>query len=100
MGEQSSRLEDPMLRSGLYFAGADRTLAGKPSVPGLDNGVLTAMEASSLNLLGTELVVLSACNTGQGDVRNGGEVKGTGRCENFIVSTVLTKVGFGSGAMA
>ena len=55
LGEQSSRLEDPMLRSGLYFAGADRTLAGKPSVPGLDNGVLTAMEASSLNLLGTEL---------------------------------------------
>ena len=68
-----------MLRSGLYFAGADRTLAGKPSVPGLDNGVLTAMEASSLNLLGTELVVLSACNTGQGDVRNGEGVFGLRR---------------------
>jgi hypothetical protein len=27
-------------------------------------------------------------------------IEGTGRCENFIVSTVLTKVGFGSGAMA
>ena len=79
LGEQSSRLEDPMLRSGLYFAGADRTLAGKPTVPGLDNGVLTAMEASSLDLRGTELVVLSACNTGQGDVRNGEGVFGLRR---------------------
>jgi tetratricopeptide (TPR) repeat protein len=74
----SSGLEDPMLRSGLYFAGADRTLAGKPSTQ-VDNGVLTAMEAGSLNLRGTELVVLSACNTGQGDVKNGEGVFGLRR---------------------
>jgi len=76
---QPSGLEDPMLRSGLYFAGADRALAGKPTAEGLDNGVLTAMEAGSLNLRGTELVVLSACNTGQGDVRNGEGVFGLRR---------------------
>jgi CHAT domain-containing protein len=77
--QQSSGTEDPMLRSGLYFAGADRALAGKPAAEGLDNGVLTAMEAGSLNLRGTELVVLSACNTGQGDVKNGEGVFGLRR---------------------
>jgi tetratricopeptide (TPR) repeat protein len=77
--KQSSGLEDPMLRSGLYFAGADRTLAGKASGADIDNGVLTAMEAANLNLRGTELVVLSACNTGQGDVKNGEGVFGLRR---------------------
>jgi CHAT domain-containing protein len=76
---RSAVLEDPMLRSGLYFAGADRTLAGKPTPVGLDNGILTAMEAGNLNLSGTELVVLSACNTGQGDVRAGEGVFGLRR---------------------
>jgi tetratricopeptide (TPR) repeat protein len=76
---QPSGLEDPMLRSGLYFAGADRTLAGKPTAQGLDNGVLTAMEVGSLNLRGTELVVLSACDTGRGDVKNGEGVLGLRR---------------------
>ena len=76
---QPSGLEDPMLRSGLYFAGANRTLAGKPTAEGLDNGVLTAMEAGNLDLRGTELVVLSACNTGQGDVKNGEGVFGLRR---------------------
>jgi tetratricopeptide (TPR) repeat protein len=70
-------MEDPMLRSGLYFAGAVQTLAGNPSPS--DNGVLTAMEAGDLNLTGTELVVLSACNTGQGVVQNGEGVFGLRR---------------------
>jgi CHAT domain-containing protein len=77
--DQYSALNDPMLRSGLYFAGADRTLAGKPSPPGLDNGVLTALEAGNLNLTRTQLVVLSACDTGQGDVKNGEGVFGLHR---------------------
>ena len=77
--QKSSGFEDPMLRSGLYFAGANRTLAGRPAVEGIDNGVLTAMEAANLNLRGTELVVLSGCNTGQGDVRNGEGVFGLRR---------------------
>jgi CHAT domain-containing protein/Tfp pilus assembly protein PilF len=76
---QFSELEDPMLRSGLYFAGAGRTLAGMPTSEDLDNGVLTAMEAANLNLRGTELVVLSACNTGKGDVKNGEGVFGLRR---------------------
>ncbi|HEY1578970.1 MAG TPA: CHAT domain-containing tetratricopeptide repeat protein [Terracidiphilus sp.] len=74
----SSQMEDPMLRSGLYFAGANRTLAGD-SVSDLDNGVLTALEAANLHLQGTELVVLSACDTGRGEIEDGEGVFGLRR---------------------
>lgn len=55
------RLTNPLLRSGLFFAGANNT----------EDGVMTSLEATSLNLLGTKLVTLSACETGLGDVKNG-----------------------------
>jgi CHAT domain-containing protein/tetratricopeptide (TPR) repeat protein len=58
--------EDPMLRSGLFFAGATRTICGSTAAANADDGVLTAYEASMLDLEGTELVVLSACETGLG----------------------------------
>ena len=70
---------DPMLRSGLYFAGADRTRAGERPAAGLEDGVLTALEASQLHLQGTELVVLSACETGLGQQQNGEGVFGLRR---------------------
>jgi len=72
-------LEDPMLRSGLYFAGADRARAGKTAAEDLDDGVLTAYEATQLNLQGTELVVLSACETGLGETSAGEGVFGLRR---------------------
>jgi len=74
-----SVLEEPMVRSGLYFAGAQRFLSGNPPAPDLEDGVLTAYEASGLNLQGTELVVLSACETGLGQVANGEGVFGLRR---------------------
>jgi len=78
-GERPSGLEDPMLRSGLFFAGANRTLAGQPAAPDLEDGILTAYEMTGLNLQGTELVVLSACETGLGQVAAGEGVFGLRR---------------------
>jgi len=78
-GKTANVNEDPMLRSGLFFAGADRVRQGAAPEAGVDDGVLTAFEASQLNLEGTELVVLSACETGLGKELNSDGVFGLRR---------------------
>ena len=55
----------PMVLSGLALANANRGIAGEASETGED-GILYALEAQDLNLEGTQLVTLSACETGQG----------------------------------
>nr|WP_255143896.1 tetratricopeptide repeat protein [Synechococcus sp. EJ6-Ellesmere] len=69
------RGEDPMLRSGLVFAGANHPV----SDPQDDDGYLTAQEAVHLDLQGTELVTLSACDAGRGDIHAGEGVYGLQR---------------------
>ena len=65
---------DPLTRCGLLFAGSNIALSGHSSeLPeGVQDGILTAKEISLLDLSETELVVLSACETGQGDITSEG----------------------------
>src|SRR5262249_22960262 len=54
--------ENPLLRSGLALAGAQTWLDGKALPPEAEDGLLTAEDVTGLDLLDTELVVLSACD--------------------------------------
>ena len=70
IGEKAFKVSDnPMIRSGLVLAGGNHAWkTGKPLRPDLEDGILTAYEISQMNLANTELVVLSACETGLGDL--------------------------------
>ena len=71
--------DHPMIRSGLILAGANRVWQGAGPMPGQEDGILTAYEISQMNLTNTELVVLSACETGLGDIKGNEGVFGLQR---------------------
>ena len=76
----NSNEEDKALtRSGLLFAGVKNYLHGKEVPMGLDDGILTAQEIANIDFRGIELVVLSGCETGTGDIIYGEGVFGLQR---------------------
>jgi CHAT domain-containing protein len=85
------KLENPMHRSGLALSGANLTLAGKGR-PEDEDGILTAEEVAGLDLAGTKLAVLSACETGLGEAKGGEGVLGLRRAfvkagaENLVMA--------------
>jgi len=79
---RSKFFKNPMHRSGLALAGAQTTIEAwqRGEVPSVENdGILTAEDVSTLDLQGTWLVTLSACDTGSGEARAGEGVMGLRR---------------------
>jgi CHAT domain-containing protein len=85
-----TRLENPLLRSGLALAGVNAWLRNKPTLTDAEDGLLTAMDVTGLDLLNTDLAVLSACDTGLGQVRVGEGVFGLRRA--FVLAGVRTLI--------
>jgi CHAT domain-containing protein len=79
--------ENPLLLSGLALAGANRRVQARPQD---EDGILTAEEIASLDLGGVEWAVLSACDTGVGEIRAGEGVFGLRRA--FQVAGVRTLI--------
>src|SRR5262249_31703307 len=73
LGKLAAHVENPLLRSGLALTGANQSENGNT------DGILTALEAAGLDLWGTKIVVLSACDTGVGEIKNGDGVYGLRR---------------------
>ncbi|SVD06830.1 uncharacterized protein METZ01_LOCUS359684, partial [marine metagenome] len=72
-------MDNPLLRAGLAFAGANRKIPYLGEIDNRNDGILTAFEILGLDLSPTALVVLSACETGLGEIHEGEGVYGLRR---------------------
>ncbi|NER82554.1 MAG: CHAT domain-containing protein, partial [Leptolyngbya sp. SIO1D8] len=86
----ANRLENPLLRSGLALAGANTWLKDGALPEDAEDAILTAEDVTGMNLLSTEMVVLSACETGLGEVQTGEGVFGLRRA--FVLAGAKTLV--------
>lgn len=68
----NNREDEALSRSCLFFSGANHALQGETIPEGIDDGILSAREISRMDLRGTDLLVLSACQTGLGDIAGDG----------------------------
>jgi CHAT domain-containing protein len=71
--------QNPLMRSGIVLAGANRYWKNTQVAVGKDDGIVTAYELAQLNLQGAEMAVLSACETGLGEVQDAEGVFGLQR---------------------
>jgi CHAT domain-containing protein len=83
-------LRNPLLRSGLALAGANTLAREGVLLKEFEDGILTAEDVTGMDLMNTELVVLSACDTGLGYVLNGEGVFGLRR--SFVLAGARTLV--------
>jgi len=93
--EPTRALENPLLRSGILLAGADKTMLNfnVDDNKSSDDGILNAYEAMVLNLDKTKLVILSACQTGLGDIKTGEGVYGLQRAFQIAgAQTIITSL--------